>query len=112
METAIKQYKQLTCIELKSGRVLFTPATMEEVSKILSDKSKDYVVVDWVWFNRMTEVKEYYPYTPTDFDLFILSHPKDVQKRLRDILKDRESKGFETKSTEHLRNIYQSKFTQ
>jgi hypothetical protein len=46
METTIKEYKQLTCIELKSGKVLFTPASMEEVARILSDKTKDFIIID------------------------------------------------------------------
>ena len=110
MANEIKEYKQLTCIELKSGKVLFTPASMEEVARILSDKTKDFIIIDWVGFNRMTEIKEFYPYTPNEVDLFILSKPKDVQEKLRWILEERKSKGLQTNGTEHLRKIYENRF--
>jgi len=108
----IKQYKQLTCIELKSWKVLFTPASMEEVARLLSDKTKDFIIIDWVGFNRLTEVKEFFPYTPNDMDLFILSKDKETQKKLRSILAERESKWLKTNWTEHLWSIYESRFLQ
>lgn len=106
----IKEYKQLTCIRLKSWKVLYTQASLEEVAEKLSDKEKDYIVVDWVWFNRMTSVDEFYPYDADDLDLFILSKPKDVQEKLRKILKEREKNWFETKWVEHLRSIYEKNY--
>ena len=109
MTNTIKAYEQLTCVELKSWKVLFTPASMQEVSHLLSDKTKDFVIIDWVWFNRF-EVKEFYPYTPNSIDLFILSKDKDTQKKLREILRERESKGLKTNGTAHLWSIYESRF--
>ena len=111
MTTEIKQYKQLTCIELKSWKVLFTPWSMEEVARILSDKQKDFIIIDWIGFNRF-EVKEFYPYVPNEIDLFILSQAKDVQVKLRSILAEREANNLKTNWTCHLRTIYQNRFLQ
>lgn len=107
---AIKEYKQLTCIRLKNWTILNTPASMEEVARLLSDQSKDYIIVDWVGFNRLTSVDDFFPFTPNDMDLFILSQDKEVQKKLREILKERESKWLKTNWTEHLWKIYESRF--
>jgi len=107
---AIKEYKQLTCIRLKNWTILNTPASMEEVARLLSDKSKDYIIVDWVGFNRLTSVDDFFPFTPNDMDLFILSQDKEVQKKLREILNERESKWLKTNWTEHLWKIYESRF--
>lgn len=82
---------------------------MQEVSHLLSDKTKDFVIIDWVWFNRF-EVKEFYPYTPNSIDLFILSKDKDTQKKLRWILREREEKWLKTNGTAHLWSIYESRF--
>lgn len=110
MANEIKEYKQLTCIRLKNGTILYTPASLQEVAMLLSDKSKDYVIVDWVGFNRMTSVDDFFPYIPNDMDLFILSKPKDVQEKLRKILEWRKANWLKTNWTKHLREIYESRF--
>lgn len=97
-------------IKLKSWRLLRTPASKEEVQKLLADKSKDYLMIDGVGFNRMTEVAEFFEFVPDDMECFILAQPKDVQAKLRTILKEREANGHQTKGTEHLRKIYESRF--
>lgn len=108
--TAIKQYQKLTIIILKSWKTLRTTASLEEVQKTLSNKSTDYIVIDWVGFNRLTEVSEFFEFVPDDMECFILAQPKDVQAKLRTILKEREANGHQTKGTEHLRKIYESRF--
>lgn len=110
VEQNIKQYQKLTMIRLKSWKILRTPATRDEVQAILNDDRKDYLVIDWVWFNRKTEVAEFFEFVPDDMECFILSQPKDVQDKLRWILKDREEKWLKTNWTEHLRKIYESKY--
>lgn len=108
--TSIKQYEKLTIIQLKSWKTLRTTASLEEVQKILSNKSTDYIVIDWVGFNRLTEVAEFFEFVPDDMECFILAQPKDVQNKLRSILKEREANGHQTKGTEHLWKIYESRF--
>ena len=106
METKIKPFQEIVMIKLKDWRILRTMATMEQVSRILNDKSKDYITIDWVGFNRLTGVENYFPYIPDEMESFILWQPKDVQEKLEKIIKDRQSKWFETRGTKHLRQIY------
>lgn len=106
----IKKYEKLTVIKLKSWKVLRTPATLEQVAMILNDKQKDYIVIDWVGFNRLTDAQEFFEYVPTDLDCFILGQPKQVQEELRKILAEREEKWLKTNWPTHLRNIYEWRF--
>jgi hypothetical protein len=55
-------------------------------------------------------VSEFFEFVPDDMECFILAQPKDVQAKLRTILKEREANGHQTKGTEHLRKIYESRF--
>lgn len=106
----LKEFKQITCVLLKSWKVLYTQASMEEVAAMLSDKDKDYVVIDWVWFNRMTSVENFFPYDADDLELFIISKPRIVQERLRKILDERKKYWFETRWIDHLRKIYEKNY--
>lgn len=108
--TNIKQYQKLTMIVLKSWKILRTPASREEVQTILNDDRKDYLVIDWVGFNRKTSVDTFFEFVPDDMECFILSQPKDIQEKLRFILKDREWRWLTTNWTDHLRKIYESKY--
>lgn len=111
--TAIKQYKKLTMIKLKSWRLLRTPASKEEVQKFLADKSKDYLMIDGVGFNRMTEVAEFFEFVPDDMECFILSQPDPItRERLREILEERKKGNHKTNGISHLREIYEKRFLQ
>lgn len=110
--TAIKQYQKLTMIKLRSWKTLRTTASLEEVQKILSNKATDFVVIDWVGFNRLTEVTEFFEFAPDDIECFILSQTKEIQDKLRAILKEREDKSLKTNGISHLREIYENRFLQ
>lgn len=107
---AIKQYEKLTMIKLKSWVVLRTPATLEQVAMLLNDKTKDYIVIDWVGFNRLTDAQEFFEYVPSDIDCFILGQPKDVQDKLRAIIAEREEKNLKVNWPKHLWEIYENRF--
>lgn len=97
-------------IKLKSWRLLRTPASIQEVQKILNNKETNYIVVDSVGFNRLTEVSEFYEINPDDIECFILSQEPEVKERLRAILKEREEKNHKTNGINHLWNIYEERF--
>lgn len=108
--TSIKQYEKLTMIKLKSWKTLRTTASLQEVQAILSNKSADYIVIDWVGFNRLTEVSEFFEFVPDDMECFILSQQKDIQEKLRSILQEREDANHKTNGISHLWNIYEERF--
>ncbi len=105
----IKMFGTITQIKLKSWRILNTKATMLDVAKLLSDKTKDYLIIDEIWFNRLTEVAEFYEYKPTEMESFIYSQDREIQGKLQEILEEREKKGFKTNWPKHLRNIFEEK---
>lgn len=110
MDTAIKtkKFEQIVIIKLKSWTKLTTIATMEQVTKILNDPSKNYIIVDGVGFNRVTSVDEYYPYRPNEMESFIIwQSDRQVRKELQEIRDERNQQGRRTNWPSHLREIYQ-----
>jgi hypothetical protein len=79
MTKAIKQYKELTMIQLKDWTVLNTEADPAQVADILN--SQKFVVIDWVWFNSY-EVKKFEKYEPNEVDWFVLWQPKEIRDSL------------------------------
>jgi hypothetical protein len=92
MANSITPYQEIVMIKLKDGKYLRTTATMEQVSQILNDKTKDYIMIDGVGFNRLTAVEDYYPYNPDELECFIRSQPKEIQEELEKIVKTRKEK--------------------
>lgn len=103
----IKKYEKLVEIRLKDGSLLTTTASLESVSDMLN--KNDFCVIWGMWFSKF-EVKSFKEYVPTDIDSFILSQDVEIQDRLRKILEERREKWFKTNWTEHLWNIYLSKY--
>lgn len=100
-------------IRLKSWRLLRTPVSKEEVQKLLADKSKDYLMIDGVGFNRMTEVAEFFEFVPDDMECFILSQPDPItRERLREILEERKKKQSQNKlNLSFTRDLWKKIFT-
>lgn len=90
MTNAIKQYKELTMIQLKDWTVLNTEAEPDKVAEILN--SQKFVVIDWVWFNSY-EVKKFEKYEPNEVDGFILWQPKEIREKLYKEIWLRKEKG-------------------
>jgi hypothetical protein len=89
----IKKYQNLTIITLKSGKKLYTETPKVEVYKILNDTTKNYLMIDGVVFNRMTEVSEVDDYNPNDLESFIISQSdKKIREELESIKKERDAK--------------------
>lgn len=93
MDNQIKIYEKLSILELKSGRILQTTMSIEQIAEILN--KSDFVVIDWRWFNKF-EVKEFFEYKPTDVDCFILSQPIEIREKLQQELKKRKSENKKT----------------
>ena len=93
MNNQIKIYEKLSMIELKSGRILQTTMSVEQIADVLN--KSDFVVIDGRWFNKF-EVKEFYEYKPTDVDCFILSQPIEIREKLQQEVNSRKSENKKT----------------
>ncbi len=104
----IKEYKELLIVELKDGTILRSAKTLDELEISLNSNSQVFKI-DGVLFNRY-QFKKAYTQKVDEIEGFILSHDKDVQERLRSILRERKEKHFNTNGISHLWDIYISRY--
>ena len=97
MKKELKEYKQLLTVELKDGTILNTDKTLQQLQDYLS-KWSDFITIDGVMFNKY-EFKKAYERKIDGVEWFILSQPKDIQKKIRkrdQEKRERVGKRFET----------------
>ena len=104
----IKEYTELTAILLKDDSIITTPMSLQDVANLLS--SSEFVIIGDKWFNKF-EVRTFEKFNPTEMDNFILSKPKEVAKKLRDIISERQEKWLKINWTKHLWEIYESRYS-
>lgn len=82
MNTSIKEYKQILIIELKDWQKLRTEKTMKEFMNYQKN-AWDILLIDWVAFNKY-EFKKAYEENIDWIESYIISLPKDIQKKVRE----------------------------
>lgn len=96
METTIKQYKELTSIQLFEWEIL-TEIGIDVIDKLLNSESKFLRIGNEIIAKN--QIKKVFIRKVESIESFILSQPKDLQARIRarEIQKrERIGKGFET----------------
>jgi len=86
----IKDYKELTMIQLKDWTVINTEASVQQVSDMLN--TNNLVTIDWIWFHRFDLKCPIKRYEPTKIEWFILSQPADIRNKLYQELEIRKEK--------------------
>ena len=85
-------------MELKDGTILRSPKTLDELETYLNSNNPVFKI-DGVLFNRY-QFKKAYVQKMDEMEGFILSHEREVQEKLRAILKERKEKHFKTNGCE------------
>lgn len=107
MTNSIKLYKELSIVVLKDDDTILTELTPEDIANMM--EWKEFIMI-WKDLINKFEIKRVKTFKPTELDNYILSRPKIERDRLNAIIKDRNSKWFQTKNVEHLIRIYDLKY--
>lgn len=107
MTNSIKVYEELSIIHLKDWDTVLTELKTAEIASLMAKSEFIYV---WDEIINKFEIKRVKKFKPTDIDNYIWSRPKIERERLNEIVKNRNSKWFQTKDVPHLVRIYNSKY--
>lgn len=103
----LKVYEKLTVVKLKDWTQIVAPINIDDLLKA-SNSWLTFVKIWWVIVNINTimtaEEKKW-----NSIDDFVLSFDKDIQNRLRNIIKEREWKWLKI-NIEVLKNAYKSQY--
>lgn len=106
---AIKEYQEMCIITRKNGDEIQTTATLEQLEQLINNwpqmiRFGDELVNKY----EITGVKKV---VMNDIDNYISSiTDAEMKKRLKDIVKERKSKWLSINWTQHLMDIYNSRF--
>lgn len=108
MTNDLKEYKDIVAIELFDDQ-LYSEQPIEEFEKLLSMGS-DFVKINWELIARH-QIKRIRNKKIDELEYFIYCQKDQIiQKRLKEIVEEREQKGLKINWEKHLRKIYQDRF--
>lgn len=101
IDTRLKEYKQLSHINLKDWRVL----TSEHTPKELYDWMEDHphIMIEWEVHSKFSIVS-IIPINMDDKEWFIKSQPSEIQQKLREKIRFRKRELGEDTSLDYLKN--------
>lgn len=107
----IQEYKEMCVITRKNGDDIQTTATLEELEALINNWPQ--MIRFWNELVNKYEIIWVKKVTMSDIDTYIAAITDDVmKKRLREIVKERKAKWLKLSWTQHLMQIYESRFTE
>jgi len=77
----IKQWKQLTYVNLKDWRVLISERSPEDIGKAITNNT--HIVIEWELHSKF-DIVNAVPVAIDDVEWFILHQSKEIQTKLRE----------------------------
>lgn len=109
MENWIKEYQQICVITKKDGSVIQTTASLEVLEKMINDGPQ--MLRFWDELVNRYEIIWVKKQQINWLDAYIANiTDTTVKQRMRDIIKERESKNLKTNGVNHLIQIYTDRF--
>ena len=105
----IKEYQEMCVITRKNGDDIQTATSLEDLEKIINNWPQ--MIRFWNELVNKYEIIWVKKVVMSDIDTYVASITDDVmKKRLREIIKERKAKWLKINWTQHLTQIYESRF--
>ena len=106
---AIKEYQEMCIITRKNGDDIQTTASLEQLEQLINNWPQ--MIRFWDELVNKYEITGVKKVVMNDIDNYISSiTDTEMKKRLKDIIKERKSKWLSINWTQHLMDIYNSRF--
>ena len=107
---AIKEYKEMCVITRKNWDDIQTAASLEDLEKLINNWPQ--MIRFWNELVNKYEIIWVKKVVMSDIDTYVAAiTDEEMKKRLREIIKERKNKWLKINWTQHLMQIYESRFT-